>query len=75
MLNIRRGWWIPIGICIIVGIISLIPLNTGVDGTYLPYQSIIPLAPVSTILIWILAGLLYFLGRWSTGRPIKSPYR
>jgi hypothetical protein len=46
-----------------------------VDGTFLPYQSLIPLAPISSLLIWFVGGgLLYLLGRWATGKPIRSPY-
>jgi hypothetical protein len=76
MLSVRPVWWIPIIVCIVVGIVSLIPLNTAEDSTFLPYQPIIPLAPISTLLIWIVGGgLFYMLGRWATARPIRSPYR
>lgn len=73
MLKVKRVWWILILACIILGILSLIPSDTAKDGTFLPYQSVIPLAPISSILIWLAGGLFYLLGRWATGRPIRSP--
>jgi len=73
MLSVKRVWWIPVVICIVLGILSLIPVNTAKDGTFLPYQAIIPLAPISSILIWLAGGLFYLLGRWVTGRPLRSP--
>jgi hypothetical protein len=75
MLKVKLVWWIPIGICIIVGIVALIPLDTseGASGTFLPYEPLIPLAPISSILIWLLGGLFYLLGRWATERPLRSP--
>ena len=73
MLKVKRVWWIPIAIFIILGIVALIPSNTAKDGTFLPYQPIIPLAPISSILIWLAGGLFYLLGRWATGRPLRSP--
>jgi len=73
MLKVKLVWWIPIAICIVLGIVALIPLDTTKDGAILPYQSIIPLAPISSILIWLAGGLVYLLGRWATGRPLRSP--
>jgi hypothetical protein len=73
MLKVKRVWWIPILACIILFILSWIPLDTAEDGTFLPYQSVIPLAPISSILILLAGGLFYLLGRWATGRPIRSP--
>jgi hypothetical protein len=53
---------------------SFIPI--GDEGTLLPYQSLIPLAPISSLLIWFVGGgLFYLLGRWATSRPIHSPPR
>jgi hypothetical protein len=75
-LNVRPVLWIPVVVCFVLGIVSLIPLDTAESGTFLPYKSIIPLAPLSSILIWVVGGgFFYFLGRWATDRPIRSPYR
>ena len=74
MFNVRPIWWIPIAACIVAGFLSFIPI--GDEGTLLPYQSLIPLAPISSLLIWFVGGgLFYLLGRWATSRPIHSPPR
>ena len=75
MLSIRKIWWIPVIICIILGIVGILPIDTDGDGTLLPYKPIIPLAPISSILIWLLGVLFYFIGRWYTSRPMRMPPR
>ncbi|MBE0481265.1 MAG: hypothetical protein IBX68_09830 [Dehalococcoidia bacterium] len=75
MLRVKPVWWIPIGICIIVGVIGMIPVGAG-ESTFLPYRPVIPLAPISSLLIWIIGGGFFvFLGRRSTDRPIRTPLR
>jgi hypothetical protein len=75
MLSVKPIWWLPIVLCIVLGFLSFIPVDTSEDGTFLPYQSLIPLAPISSLLIWFVGGgLSYLLGRWATGKPIRSPY-
>lgn len=73
MLRVKLVWWIPIAICIIVGIVALIPRDTSVSGTFLPYQSVIPWAPISSILIWLIGWLFYRVGRWAIQRSLGSP--
>jgi len=51
----KQVWSVFIVLCIVVGFLSLIPLNIDEDGTFLPYQSLIPLAPISSILILLVA--------------------
>jgi hypothetical protein len=60
----------------IAGGLSLIPLDTSEDGSFLPYRPLIPLAPISSLLIcFVGGGLFYLLGRWATTRPIRMPYK
>jgi hypothetical protein len=67
---IKPLWWVPIIMCVIAGIVFLLPAgNTG--PTLLPYDSVVPLAPISTILIWIVGYLVYLLARWATSRPMR----
>ncbi|HEY48962.1 MAG TPA: hypothetical protein G4O13_02835 [Dehalococcoidia bacterium] len=73
--RVKRLWFILILLCFIVGVISLIPSGAEGDGALLPYQSIIPLAPISSILIWLLGFSFYLLGRWATDKPIRRPYQ
>jgi len=71
--RIKPFWFILVMLCLIVGIISLIPSGADGDGMILPYQSVIPLAPVSTLLLWLLGLIFYVLGRRFTDRPIRKP--
>ena len=74
MWNVKRVWWIPIIACAVIGVLSFIPIDTSQDGAFLPYRSLIPLAPLSSLLIlFVGGGLLYFLGRWVTKRPMSTP--
>jgi hypothetical protein len=76
MWNVRSVWWIPILLCIIAGVLSFIPLDTSEDGSFLPYKPLIPLAPISSLLIWFVGGgFFYLLGRRATTRPIRTPYK
>lgn len=73
-MSVKRVWWIPVVFCIILGMLSFIPIDTSESGTFLPYRSLIPLAPVSSLLIWFGGGgFFYWLGRWATERPIRIP--
>ncbi len=67
---IKPLWWIPIVTCLIAGIVFLLP-GGGTGPTLLPYDSLVPLAPISSIIIWLIGYLVYLLGRWSTGRPLR----
>ncbi len=74
MLGVKPIWWIPIIACIVLGIISFIPVDTSESGAFLPYKSLIPGAPISSLLIWFVGGgFFYLLGRWATARPIHAP--
>lgn len=74
MLNVKPIWWIPIIVCVVVGFLSFIPVDTSQEGAFLPYKSLIPLAPLSSLLIWFVGGgFFYMLGRWATTRPIHIP--
>lgn len=74
MWHVKPVWWIPILACAVLGVLSFIPIDTSRDGTFLPYRSLIPLAPLSSLLIlFVGGGLLYLLGRWATNRPIHAP--
>ena len=63
-------WWIPIMMCVIAGIVFLIPVEDS-SGPTLAYDAVVPLAPLSSILMWILGIFIYALGRRATGRPLR----
>ena len=71
MARVKLVWWIPIAVCIIVGIVALLPADITASGKFLPYQSIVPWAPLSSIGIWLIGFLVYILGREFTGRPMR----
>ncbi len=59
--------------CAVAAVLSLIPIDTSQDGTFLPYRSLIPLAPLSSVLIlFVGGGLCYLMGRWFTGKPMHK---
>ena len=63
-------WWIPITMCLVGGIVFLIPVADA-SGPTLMYDSLVPLAPISSILMWLIGLLIYLLGRWATNRPLR----
>jgi hypothetical protein len=63
-------WWVPILMCFVAGIVFLIPVNNAAGPT-LMYDSLVPLAPISSILMWIIGVLIYMLGRYATNRPLR----
>lgn len=71
MARVKLVWWVPVAACIIAGIVALMPANTAVPGTFLPYQSLVPWAPISSIGIWLIGFLFYLLGREVTARPMR----
>ena len=67
---IRPLWWVPILLCLAAGIIFLIPGGNGA-GPNPFYDSIVPLAPITSIIVWIVGLLVYMIARWSTDRPMR----
>ena len=63
-------WWVPIMMCVLAGIVFLIPV-TDASGPTLMYDSLVPLAPISSILMWLIGLLVYLLGRYATNRPLR----
>jgi hypothetical protein len=71
MARIKLVWLIPVAVCILVGFLALIPANTAEAGRFLPYQSLVPWAPVSSLLSWLVGLLFYLLGRDATNKPMR----
>lgn len=66
---IKPLWWIPIIICILAGIVYLIPSGNA-SGPVLAWRAIIPLAPIPSIVMWVIGCLIYMLAKWATSRPL-----
>ena len=67
---IKPLWWIPILLCIVSGIIYLIP-SSDAGGPVLAWRAIVPLAPIPSIVMWIIGIFVYQLAKWATGRPLR----
>lgn len=72
MRRIRPIWFVPIGLLILLGIAGLVPINR-FQSPFVDYFSLLPWAPVLTIISWVLAYIVYFIGRRATQKPIKKP--
>jgi hypothetical protein len=55
-------YWIGIAVAVILGISTLIPAPAGNVGL-LGYRSHCPFAPISTIICWAIAGIIYWFGK------------
>jgi len=58
---LKRYYWLVIAILIIVGISTLIP-SPG-PKNLVGYSSVDPAAPISGIILWIIAGVIYWFGK------------
>ena len=54
-------YWLVIAILIVVGISTFVPAP-GSPSNFIGYSSVDPFAPVSGILLWIIAGAVYWFG-------------
>jgi len=55
-------YWIGIVIAVVLGISTLIPDPANKVGL-LGYRSHCPFAPISTIICWLIAGVIYWFGK------------
>jgi hypothetical protein len=69
--RVRKLWLLPILACFVLGVIALMPSSSGGSGELLPYQALMPWAPLTSIGIWVCGLLFYLLGRQITERPMR----
>jgi uncharacterized membrane protein len=69
MKNIKK-YWIVI-IIVILGILTLIPVSSN-KVCYLGYDSCCTFTPISTIILWSIAGILYWKIKKGQGREIEK---
>ncbi len=55
-------WWLLVAVFAVLGISTLVPAPAS-KPNLLGYYSHCSIAPVSTIILWIIAGACYWLGR------------
>ena len=55
-------YWLVIVILVVLGFSTLIPAP-GSKKNLIGYSSVDPFAPISGVLLWIIAGAIYWLGK------------
>jgi O-antigen/teichoic acid export membrane protein len=65
--RIKRGWLIGVIVCIILGVLGLIPLFI------ISFQDLWPWVPFASVVLWIISGIIYAVGRNVTGKPLGEP--
>ena len=71
MGKIKPIWRVSVVLFILLGIVALIPVSY-FKSPFFDYHTLFPLAPITTVLMWVLAYLVYHIGRWDTQRQIKK---
>jgi hypothetical protein len=64
--RIRRGWLIGVIVCIVLGVLGLIPLLINLRDFW-------PWVPFASVALWIISGIVYLVGRSVTGKPLGEP--
>jgi hypothetical protein len=54
--------WLIIAILVVVGISTLVPAP-GSPKNLIGYSSVDPAAPISGIVLWVIAGVVYWFGK------------
>ncbi len=61
-------YWIVIAILVVLGISTLVPAP-GSPKNLIGYASVDPFAPISGILLWVIAGAIYWFGKKKEKKP------
>ena len=64
--RIRRGWQIAVIVLIFLGLLGLIPLIISLRDFW-------PWVPFASVALWIIAGIIYVVGRSVTAKPLGEP--
>jgi hypothetical protein len=73
LVNVSGGnwlkwyYWLVIAILVAVGISTFIPASG--PKNLIGYSSVDPFAPVSGIILWVAAGLVFWLGKRKEKKP------
>jgi len=70
--KIKPIWRVPVVLLVLLGILALMPVSY-FESPFFNYHSLLPLAPVTTVIMWVMASVIYYIGRWITEREIKRP--
>ena len=55
-------YWVGVAVAIVLGVSTLIPAPAS-KPSLLGYYAHFSFAPISTIICWIIAGIIYWLGK------------
>jgi hypothetical protein len=55
-------YWLIIALLVVVGISTLVPAP-GSPTNLIGYSSLDPAAPISGIILWVIAGVIYWFGK------------
>ncbi len=61
-------YWIVIAVLVVLGIATFVPAP-GSPKNFIGYSSVDPFAPISGILLWIIAGATYWFGKKKEKKP------
>ena len=62
----------PVVLFVVLGIVAVVPAGY-IKSPFFNYHSSFPLAPITIVIMWVLAGIVYCVGQWVTERPVKRP--
>ncbi len=65
---LRWYYWLVIAILAVVGISTFVPAP-GSPSNLVGYSSFDPFAPISGIVLWIIAGAIYWFGKKNEKKP------
>ena len=68
--KLKWYYWLIIAILVILGISTFIPIQiSGSPKSFLGYYAFDPYAPISGILLWVIAGAIYWFGKKREKKP------
>ncbi|MFP3975766.1 MAG: hypothetical protein ACLFVK_06050 [Dehalococcoidia bacterium] len=73
MRKVKPIWYVPTILLFLLGIAALVPVSYFPSPFFDGYHTLLPLAPVLTMILWILGCVVYLIGRRTTQGPIKRP--
>ena len=72
MGKIKPVWLVPVTVLFFLGLVALLPLGN-FKSPFFNYRSLLPLAPIPSLVLWLVAYIVYRVGCWLTQKPIKKP--
>jgi hypothetical protein len=61
-------YWVGIAVLVILGVITLLPAP-GTPVSLLGYAAVDPFSPISAIVLWVIAGAVYWIGKKREKKP------